>query len=202
LKLRRLLTTAAIGGAVVLSVTACGNDQQAKRAAAQAKAAHAKKAEQARQAREQAAAREKAQAQYAACGARMGEMLSQMSDLGSRLDVGLTYSQYSSALGDIKIAYDHASEAGGADAGALDCLTAVGLPAEEALNQYMKASSKWSDCIDDYSCSTDSIQPALQSRWTSAQTKIESAKSGLADMKDGASTAATPAYGNDTDAST
>ena len=63
-----------------------------------------------------------------------------------------------------------------------DCLQSVGLPAEAALNDYVKAAKTWSACFDDANCSNASVKPKLQARWDKAATQVRRANAGLVRM--------------------
>ena len=55
------------------------------------------------------------------------------------------------------------------------CLDA-GVDLEKALNKYVKAANKWSNCISSYSCSFDEINDAMQHFWGDASTRISTAE--------------------------
>ncbi|MBA3429356.1 MAG: hypothetical protein H0U07_12415, partial [Actinobacteria bacterium] len=114
------------------------------------------------------------------CSSTFTGLLKELQSLGSRLDIGLSYDEYTNAVGDVKVVYDQTDFAGLDD---LDCLSAAGLPLERALNQYVKASNVWGACFDDYACSNDSIRPELQKHWSKASASVELADGGLADME-------------------
>jgi hypothetical protein len=124
---------------------------------------------------------ERAQAleKHAKCKQAVGPLLAELHELDSRLDVGLNYDEYTDKVGDISVAYDGAA----ADIGGAECLAGVGVPAERALNQYVKASNVWGDCFEDINCDDDSIESTLQSHWTKASIAIDSADSGLESIK-------------------
>ena len=87
---------------------------------------------------EEARAREaEAEAQRRAdrCEAQLGGMSTEPEELDSRLDVGLTYDEYNTHVGDVRVEYDQVPFR------AVDpeCLTEVGLHLENALNSYAKA---------------------------------------------------------------
>ena len=112
------------------------------------------------------------------CNGQVGGLLKGLQELDSRLAVGLPYAEYSSQVGDVRVAYDRIPLR------QLDpeCLSQVGLPAEDAMNSYIKADTTWNDCIVQLSCDTDSIDPELQQRWNTASSKIRDAQSGLRDI--------------------
>jgi hypothetical protein len=133
-------------------------------------------AEQARRADERRAA----QAKFDTCEQQMGDLLESLSELDSRLDVGLNYSEYTNAVGDVRVEYDQVPFD---DANDPTCITTVGLPAEAAFNQYVKATRVWNDCFEDFNCSNDSIEPALHRHWEKASRSVEKARDGLDSMR-------------------
>lgn len=112
-----------------------------------------------------------AAADKTACQSSIGDFLDDVSGIDSRLDVGMTYSDYSSKVADANVTHDRV------DASSLTgkCLAAA-VAAEKALNAYIKAYNKWNNCIEDDSCDTDSITPALQTIWTTATGQDQKAK--------------------------
>ena len=160
-------------------MTACGTDEEAeKRRAAQEQAAREKAAKERKERQEAAKAARLAEA----CEESVGPLLDELEELNSRLDIGLTYDEYTDRVGDVKVAYDKA-DFGDAGEDDLRCITEVGLPAEKAFNQYAKAAATWQECFDDIDCDNDSIQPDLQRRWSRATTLTERARDNLNDMK-------------------
>ena len=141
-----------------------------------------KRAEAREEARQEAAerraeARRKARAEYQRCDRNIGNLLSALQELDSRLDVGLSYDEYTTEVADVKVVYDRIAfdQLGGKH---VDCLTAA-LPAEKGLNQYTRAAGIWGDCIEDFGCDTDSIEPDLQSHWSRASRLSDRARSQL-----------------------
>jgi hypothetical protein len=98
-----------------------------------------------------------------------------LTELDSRLSVGLNYANYSDHVGDARVAYDRI-DVKDLD---LDCLTDVGAPAEKALNYYIDAYKIWNDCVGDIYCSNDDIRSKLQRKWAQATAKIDKAKAAL-----------------------
>lgn len=149
---------------------ACGGDsEEEKRQAAAEKQEQRERAE-----------RRKEQARFEDCEETFADLQDALTELGSRLDVGLSYDEYTNEVGDVKVAYDQTDFDSLED---FDCLGGVGLPLERALNQYSKAAGVWSDCFDDIDCDVDSIDPQLQSHWARATKAVESSKSGLDDLQ-------------------
>ena len=102
------------------------------------------------------------------CVREVGPFISALEDLDSRLTVGLSFSDYSTRVGDVRVAYDRI------DIPKLDavCITLVGAPGEDAYNDYVAAYNTWNDCINNVDCSNDTITPQLQAQWAKATTTI------------------------------
>jgi hypothetical protein len=130
-------------------------------------------------AQEKQAAKDKAEATYANCKRDLGGFVTSLSELDSRLGVGLSYDEYTTKVGDVKVAYDNVPfktlEAA--------CVAGVGLPAEKALNQHAKAATEWGNCQSDINCSNDSVKPTLQKYWLKASTLTQRAKSKLEGLR-------------------
>ena len=126
-----------------------------------------------------AEAEEKAAQQEAeTCEEQLGQLLKEIQEMDSRLAVGLAYAEYGRQVGNIRVAYDVVPfrKLG------LACVGDVGKPLEDAMNSYSSAGDRWNDCITDFSCKQDSIDPLLQADWLDASSDLRRAQSGLRDM--------------------
>ncbi len=121
----------------------------------------------------------KGAAAYKACQSQVGAFLSTLHDLDSRLDVGLTETQYISRLGDIQVAYDAIDVKGESDG----CLVSVGVPAEKAFNTYTKAGRYWRRCIFGVDCPNSTMRAQLQVYWAKASNQLSNATRGLSALK-------------------
>jgi hypothetical protein len=100
-----------------------------------------------------------------ACADRIRPLYDAMSDLNSRLNVGLSKQDYATRVGDIQVVYDRMVAGGPFGPGA--CVqTAQKL--ETAGTEYIQAHTKWNDCLTNTACSNDSIRPTLQGHWATA----------------------------------
>jgi hypothetical protein len=99
------------------------------------------------------------------CADNFEALQSELEELNSRLTVGLNFDEYTNKLGDVRVEYDQVDFAAGGD---LRCLRQVGVKLEKAMNQYVQAAKTWNECITDYACDNESIQPELQSKWARA----------------------------------
>jgi hypothetical protein len=164
------LVVAAGGVAVALLLSGTKTATQVGTSASSAVSAYVKEVEE----------RRAKQAKYDSCKQQMEPLLESLSELDSRLGVGLSYDEYTDKVGNVRVAYDDIDFAEVSDTA---CLSDVGVPGEKALNQYAKAANVWSSCFDDFNCSNDSIKPTLQRHWSKATLLIDSAKEGLDSMK-------------------
>lgn len=121
---------------------------------------------------------------FSECKGQTGPFIRALGDLDSRLGVGMNFSEYGAAVGDARVSYDKIRFQ------RLDpvCTSQVGVPAEDALNAYMRAYTTWNDCIGDLYCSNDSITPSLQGEWAKATRKLAQARRGLANIRQGTTT--------------
>jgi tetratricopeptide (TPR) repeat protein len=115
------------------------------------------------------------------CAASMKDFRDAIKELDGRLDIGLSYDEYSTQVGDVSAAYSQSDF----DAGGFDCISRVGLPLEEALNAYRKAYQAWNKCFEDYACEVDSIDPQLQKHWTRASDQIQRSDDALDELQVG-----------------
>jgi hypothetical protein len=106
------------------------------------------------------------------CAKNFEGLQGKLEELNSRLAVGLSYDEYTTKLGDVRVEYDQTDFAASGD---LRCLQRVGVKLEKAMNAYAQAANTWRECIEDYACENDSIQPDLQARWEKAGRLIEQA---------------------------
>jgi hypothetical protein len=174
-----LLVVAGGGYAVKADRDAKAHDKAVAQANAKRKRDRAA-AERRRQARESRQAAQAAQAKAASCHQQLDGLVDVLSELDSRLDIGMNYHDYTDRVGDVKVAYDAVpfEEL----AGDFDCVSSVGMPAETAVNEYTKAADRWDRCFDDYACDVDAIEPSLRVRWDKATSAVKKAKSGLAEL--------------------
>jgi len=111
----------------------------------------------------------------ALCKAQLGELLAALQEIDSRLDIGMTIADYGQRLGDAKVAYDRI------DFGSLEpgCVSSVGVPLENAFNEYIDAYQAWDSCIDRVTCRLSSVEPELQDHWAAASDYIDEAAAAL-----------------------
>lgn len=111
------------------------------------------------------------------CAEQLGPFIDALHELDSRLAVGLTVSDYTKAVGDVRVAYDRVPFK------QMDttCVQRVGIPAEDALNKYSHAQNVWNKCVQHFlTCPNNSINPKLHRDWKIAQKFIAKADAGLA----------------------
>lgn len=110
-----------------------------------------------------------------ACREQLEPLVEALSELDSRLTVGLNYERYSESVSDNQVAYDRVPF----DELGPECVTDVGIPLEKAVNAYVKAYNIWSNCFEDIDCSNDSIKGRLQKHWAKATRQIARAEQNL-----------------------
>jgi hypothetical protein len=109
------------------------------------------------------------------CQARLGSFVASMDSLRRRLAVGLTYDQYVAEVRGIRSTYRKIA----IDRVEIDCLSAVGTPAERAFNGYIEAANDWGRCVSEVGCSSATVEPVLQRRWRIASRSLNQADDGL-----------------------
>jgi hypothetical protein len=118
-------------------------------------------------------------ADYQMCADNLGAWITKLQALDSRLSVGMTESEYLTTVGGVKVEYDRVDF----KALPVPCLSKVGVPAEKALNAYIKAANAWNSCVTNYSCSMARVKPKLQASWATATVKLAAAKTGLDSLR-------------------
>jgi hypothetical protein len=109
------------------------------------------------------------------CQGQLGSFVGSMDGLRRRLAVGVTYEQYVDEVHAIGSTYHHIPTG----AVEIDCLAAVGTPAEKAFNRYIEAANDWGGCVGEAGCESATIEPVLQRRWKIASHLLSEAQQGL-----------------------
>jgi hypothetical protein len=109
------------------------------------------------------------------CQSRLGSFVASMDSLRRRLAVGVTYDQYVAEVRGIRSTYEKIPT-GRVE---IDCLTAVGAPAERAFNRYIEAADDWGECVSEAGCSSATVEPVLQRRWRIASHFLSGADEAL-----------------------
>lgn len=100
----------------------------------------------------------------------MGDLLDPLTDLGSRLDVGLSYREYATKVGDVKVAYDRTNFDEIADPA---CLKRVAVPLERPFVSTPRPGRPGPDAsktftarttVSPRSCKSSGSRPTAQSR--------------------------------------
>ncbi len=171
---RTITTTVTALAALIL--IACGGPTQEQKDAAVKERAKATKMEK---------KSEQAALLAASCRQQVGGLVRTLRDTSSRLDVGMSFADYSDQVGEISIAYNRIPF-GRMD---IECTMGAGISAEKAFNSYNKAYNAWNDCISDLYCDMDSVDPDLQKNWSKAGSQVARSRSALSDLEDLAITA-------------
>jgi hypothetical protein len=109
------------------------------------------------------------------CQIQLGSFVASMDSLRRRLAVGVTYDQYVAEVRGIRSTYRKIPT----DQVEIDCLDAVGTPAEKAFNRYIEAANDWGECVSEAGCSSEAVEPVLQRRWRIASHFLAEADEGL-----------------------
>jgi hypothetical protein len=109
------------------------------------------------------------------CQSQLGGFLGSMDSLRRRLAVGVTYEQYVDEIHAVGSTYRDAP----VDRLQLDCVGAVGVPAEHAFNRYIEAANQWGECVSKAGCGSPEIEPVLQQGWRVASHFLSEAEDGL-----------------------
>jgi hypothetical protein len=109
------------------------------------------------------------------CQIQAGSFVASMDSLRRRLAAGLTYDQYVAEVQGIRSTYKKIP----IDQVEIDCLSAVGTPAEKAFNRYIEAANDWGECVSEAGCSSATVEPVLQRRWRIASHFLSEADDGL-----------------------
>lgn len=120
---------------------------------------------------EEAEALAAAQEAHASCLRLVGPLLDALSTVDARLDVGLSQDELSTLVGEASVAYNKITVD---DLGDGNCLSAAA-KMESAFNAYATTVRRWNDCIYDYYCDVDSIDPMLQRNWARANRLLTAA---------------------------
>jgi hypothetical protein len=109
------------------------------------------------------------------CQSQLGSFVGSMDGLRRRLAVGVTYDQYVNEVHAIHSTYKDVP----VGAVQIDCLNAVGAPAEKTFNRYIEAANDWGECVSELGCSSATVEPILQRRWRIASHLLSEAEDGL-----------------------
>lgn len=109
------------------------------------------------------------------CQIQLGSFVASMDSLRRRLAVGLTYDQYVAEVRGIRSTYEKIP----IERVEIDCLGAVGTPAEKAFNRYVEAANDWGECVSEAGCSSETVEPVLQRGWRIASHFLSAADEGL-----------------------
>lgn len=113
---------------------------------------------------------------YPDCAEAMGPLLRKLEAIDARLDVGMVQADYGNAVGGAAVVYKQV------DVGALanDCLRHVAMPLEDAYNHYVRANTRWNNCIvGDYCDVNRDALPEMRRHWSAASRLIKQAEDAL-----------------------
>lgn len=169
--------------AMLLTVSACGSSGASDTGSGAKAQAEVKAEEKAVKDRAEAAAAAKAEqtAVHKECVEVTGKLATKLSDLDSRLSIGLPFAEYGKKVGDARVAYDQLLKDAKQRGGISDkCINRVGLPLQSAMNAYVAAYDVWNKCIEDYNCTFDGdTLKKAQASWSKATRLIEKASTNV-----------------------
>jgi hypothetical protein len=167
--------------AAASSASAISADASASAAPSEAEAPAEAEASADAEAEAKAAAEQaRAEAEWSECKREFDPLLNALQEIDSRLNVGLGLDQYNNYLGDAQVTYDDLNPR------TLDasCVRRVGVPLDNGFNEYLKASTKWEKCIQDYGCEVKGAPLVeLREHWSDATRRIKSADARLQDSQ-------------------
>jgi hypothetical protein len=76
------------------------------------------------------------------CPSPYASMVKTLTAMEAQVQVGVNYSRYENLLVKVRTAYDRLPT----NTASLACLNAVGIPSEQAMNNYIQASNSWNAC--------------------------------------------------------
>jgi hypothetical protein len=163
-----------------LFIAGCGTskaeEEHKKEVSVKAAEARTKAAE----ARAQEVEAQKVKAEGQTCKGQVDALIKAEAHLSGRLNVGLSFDEYSSELSNVSVAYQETPF----KTMNLTCLKAA-TGAEDALNAFQRAHKIWQTCLKETECSNESIKPKLQAEWAKAEKGFEHAKGGLEELSQG-----------------
>lgn len=168
-----VISVLVLGGGVVIAV----HEQQQQVAAQKhrAEVERKKAVQQQKEAEQREAERAEAQRVYNTVAAEIEPLMTALTEVDARLNVGLNYADYGEMIGDVAVAYagvdiDVLVEFGGLE---------VGAKLEAAYNTYNDAAQLWNDNLLDYA----SIETRMQKKWTAARADLDEAAALLEELE-------------------
>ena len=113
-----------------------------------------------------------------ACAEQLGPFVDSLTELHSRLRVGMSFQTYTELVDGIKAEYNRVP----ITKQSFECTSRVGVPAEDALAHYVAALDVWKECLADVTCSAASVDPAVQAHWREAKILLARAVENLAKL--------------------
>lgn len=169
-------------------LTGCGDDGQAAKDEAEAAAsassvaaAESSAAAASAAASESSAAAVVQQEVYDACSDAVKTFMTELQEIGSRLNIGMNYDEYGQFLSDARVTYDRAFTEDVVGEMDPSCLSDVAVPLENAFQAYVNVHGIWGDCIEDYDCvfSEGQTNAKAQRGWVRAGNQTSKAVEGL-----------------------
>jgi hypothetical protein len=113
------------------------------------------------------------------CQSLLGDFLTALTELDSKVAAGLPFENYGQQVGDIRVTYERIETSSVGS----DCLMAVQLPAERAFNRYVEAYNIWNNCVGNGTeCTEAEVMSKLEAKWAEATSQIDAAEAALATL--------------------
>jgi hypothetical protein len=106
------------------------------------------------------------------CATQLQPLYDALTAVDGRLGVGMNFGDFSKAVGYANVAYRRI------DFATLDatCVTAAGVPLENALNSYVEAYNAWNKCMQSTKCDDAVNTATLQVIWSGATSQLDTVK--------------------------
>ena len=113
--------------------------------------------------------------QSTGCSPQLRRLVNSLSEIDSRLSIGMNYAAYRAVVTRARVAYGLVpwKRTSGL------CLSGVGVPAERALNAYARALGGWSQCIQRLTCDNQVSISFRQRQWALATPNVDRALNNL-----------------------
>jgi hypothetical protein len=115
------------------------------------------------------------------CRRQIGSLLGTLNEIDSRLDIGLSQTEYADFVGDASVVYDAIPFR----RLTADCIDAA-VHLENAFNHYITANSDWDDCIWDFDCDVErDVLSGMRIEWDDASRQLDKVERKLTRMASG-----------------
>lgn len=120
-------------------------------------------------------ARGSTQLETAYCPSTVVAWVNALDDVDTELDFGVTFSRYRTLLEKAERLYKRVR----VKTESYSCVQYVGVPAERALNAYIRAYNGWQQCLNNLTCDSPTSDHFRQRQWRTAHANIQRATNNL-----------------------